>query len=567
MPRGMGVEQRIDGRRRASWTVAVGLAALVAVAWWLSPPLTAGTRMLARYDLVTQDAWLAGVLIVAWAMLAPGGPAIAIRPGRVATIVAAAVLVGGWIGARVVMARYDLSRDEQMATFDGIIYRGGHVFAAFPPTWRAFWAAVNQGFILPVGDREGWVSAYLPVNAAARAVVGVVDPTLAGPLCAAVGAIALWRIAARLWPEERETQVVVLLLYAGSSQLWITAMTAYAMSAHLAANLVWLWLFLGERRWRHGAAIAVGFLATGLHQPIFHPLFVLPFLDLLLRQRRYRLLLAYLVGYAAIGVFWLCWPLWIGAHGTVAATAAVNMEGIGYLDRFMRSVRGLTADGIGTMSANLVRFATWQHLLLVPLMAAGVAATWRAAGLGRALALGLLLPVVLLLVILPEQGLGWGYRYLHGLLGSACLLAGYGWRASGAGAPRRAMIVATVASCLIILPLHAVMAHRFVAPFAAARAALLASDADMVLVDDLAAPFVQDLVINRPDLANRPLLLKASEIRADRIGILCARGSIGVFDGAPVARLAASLGYAATAHTAALRAAARAAGCRMRPVG
>jgi hypothetical protein len=44
------------------------------------------------------------------------------------------------------------------------------------------------------------------------------------------------------------------------------------MTAHLTLNLIWLCLFLRNDKIGHGAAIAVGFLASGLHQLIFHPL-------------------------------------------------------------------------------------------------------------------------------------------------------------------------------------------------------------------------------------------------------------------------------------------------------
>ncbi len=55
-------------------------------------------------------------------------------------------------------------------------------------------------------------------------------------------------------------------------------MTPYAMTAHLAFNLAWLWLFLRRGPPAQVAAMAVGFLATGLHQLVFFPLFALPFL-------------------------------------------------------------------------------------------------------------------------------------------------------------------------------------------------------------------------------------------------------------------------------------------------
>jgi len=40
---------------------------------------------------------------------------------------------------------------------------------------------------------------------------------------------------------------------------------------------------------------------------------------------------------------------------------------------------------------------------------------------------GLVLTLLAMFMLLPYQGHGWGYRYLHGLIGSAALLGGYGW--------------------------------------------------------------------------------------------------------------------------------------------
>ena len=65
-------------------------------------------------------------------------------------------------------------------------------------------------------------------------------------------------------------------------------MTAYAMPAHLCFNLLWLRLFLADRRRADLGAIAVGFIATGLHQPLFHPMFVAPFMLMLLLERNWR---------------------------------------------------------------------------------------------------------------------------------------------------------------------------------------------------------------------------------------------------------------------------------------
>src|ERR1700733_5369488 len=75
--------------------------------------------------------------------------------------------------------------------------------------------------------------------------------------------------------------------------------------------------------------------------------------------------------------------------------------------------------------ANLLRFFAWQHLLLLPLLAAGIALAWRQR-LAGALAVSLLLPVCVMALIMPWQGHGFGYRYVHGVIGVAILLAVYG---------------------------------------------------------------------------------------------------------------------------------------------
>src|SRR3546814_19029825 len=97
-------------------------------------------------------------------------------------------------------------------------------------------------FMFHTDHREAWASAYLPVNAALRVLVGwVALPALTGPLLTLLGALALWGCARRIWPENREAAVVALLLYAGTGQIWLNGMTAYALPAHLTINLCWLW--------------------------------------------------------------------------------------------------------------------------------------------------------------------------------------------------------------------------------------------------------------------------------------------------------------------------------------
>lgn len=440
-----------------------------------------------------------------------------------------------WLIRLQLLFDYDLSRDEQMANFDAQIFAEGRLYWPISESFRLYINALNTSFILPVGDREGWVSAYLPVNAAIRALVGQVVPSsLTSPLLMLVAGLTLWRIARRLWPESTATQAVVLLCFVSSSQVVLMGTTAYAMSAHLAFNLVWLLFFLQGTRTAQAAAILVGFFATGLHQPLFHPLFVLPFLDLLRRERRWRELAVYCVAYGAIGLFWLVWPVWVSAHGLHAVPSEVNREGIDYFDRLLRTVVPLTTASVWLMCANILRFLTWQHMLLLPLLLVGVRTSAMRDPVSRALTLGIVLLLVTMTLILPPQGHGWGYRYMHGLIGSACLLAGYGWRwlEMRRAAPVRVMALATVASLVILLPLHILMARSMIKAPAEISRKIDQLNADLAIVDDYLTPFSRDLVINRPDLSNRPILLLASRLDPAEIGTVC-RGHVIAFVDAP----------------------------------
>ncbi|MBC7634722.1 MAG: hypothetical protein H7251_03880, partial [Acetobacteraceae bacterium] len=137
------------------------------------------------------------------------------------------IVIFCWAGHYLVFEGYDLTRDEKMANFDAYIFSHGKIFWPISPSWQPFADALNRAFILDFADRSVWVSSYLPVNAGMRALVGMVaDAALTGPLLVALGAVSLWRITVRLWPASPMSQLVALILYAGSSQILFTGMTA-----------------------------------------------------------------------------------------------------------------------------------------------------------------------------------------------------------------------------------------------------------------------------------------------------------------------------------------------------
>ena len=227
----------------------------------------------------------------------------------------------------------------------------------------------------------------------------------------ALGALALFGCVRRLWPDDREAGFVALVLYAGSAQVLFAGMTSYAMPGHLALNLCWLWLFLRRDTLSDLAALAVGFVATGLHQPLMHPMFVGPFILLLLAQRHWPRAAIYIAGYAVIGAFWLWWPTFISSLVQVSAQAP-RPEGTDYVTRLMGILRDRDPMGMPNMVANGLRFIAWQHLLLVPLLLAG-ARRYRTDPMIAALAWGMVLTLLVMAILLPYQGHGFGYRYLR----------------------------------------------------------------------------------------------------------------------------------------------------------
>jgi hypothetical protein len=268
--------------------LATGIpAAAVAL---VSAPI--GSVLISQYFLMFQDApvllLLGAFLLVTQALLSrrlalatPGWVnALHARPIVWATVGVVGALI--YAGTRFVCRNYGLSLDEFMAEFDSRIIAGGNLIAPVGDEWRDLVPALQPIFRLPVPENAYWVSSYLPTNAAIRGVfLWLGDPTWAGVSLAATALATLFAIVRQLWPDRPDAAVISVILLASSAQFLVAAMTPYAMTAHLCLNLVWLWLFLRNRWWGHVAAVAVAFVASGLHKwpsiPCSRALCSLPF--------------------------------------------------------------------------------------------------------------------------------------------------------------------------------------------------------------------------------------------------------------------------------------------------
>jgi hypothetical protein len=514
----------------------------------VSSRLTGGFDQLTYIHLVQQDlplAFLGGFLLFAGLLLSSpmqrwlrplygrglGPPAV--------TSLVLAVAFTAYAGVDLVFQRHALSGDELMAVFDTAIFESGRLATEVAPEWRPFVPALQPVFRLEAPGQAWWVSAYLPVNAMIRSLFGRLgDPALAGPFWAAASVLLVYSLGRRLRPERPAFAWVAALLLATSSQLLITAMTPYAMSAHLGLNLLWLLLVLRGGLAGHAGAVGVAFAATGLHQLIFHPLFAAPFVLRLWLKRRWAAAALHTVAYLVIGLFWTSYQAL--ALPTPPAVSGASLAGV--LETAMRL--GLTFERTDAMlmAGNLLRFVTWQNPLTIPLLLLGAAAA-RRDGVLAALLAGLLLTTIAMAVILPYQAHGWGYRYLHGLLGSACLIAAGGWSRvlEGRSAPERrgawgAFAAVCAGAILLLLPVRAWQTHTYVQPFAAASRAIGKADADVVLVDAEDVLFGEDLVRNDPLLRNRPKVMLLRNLTLDDVAALCAGGKVVVFGSESAAR-------------------------------
>jgi hypothetical protein len=455
-------------------------------------------------------------------------------------VLSIACLIAGWIGWTLVFGGYAFSLDEFLGSFDAKIFASGQLMAPVPSAWQPYVPGLQPIFMLPLPN-DVWASSYLPVNAALRALgqLAHVEP-LVNPLLSACSVVAVWGVGRQLWPTRPSLAFIAAALMGTSPQLIVMSMTAYAMPAHLALNLAWLWLFLRGKRLGHAGAIAVGFLATGIHQLIFHPMFVAPFVLQLWVRRRWGLASLYSLAYAAICLFWIeYWPLASWASGVQPGHS--DSTGGGYLiDRIAGVLANVDWRNLGVFAENIVRFATWQNMLVAPLALVGAIACMRTKGYIRPLVLGVGLTLAVVFVATPSQTHGWGYRYLHGLLGSIALVAAWGWAllTDALDAPRKAaaagaLAIACALSLLVLTPLRAWQAWDYVRPFATANAAVQGASADVVVVDNIGSVLFNmgALVRNDPFLTNRPKVMELLPLTDAGVRDLCATKKVLVFNG------------------------------------
>lgn len=426
----------------------------------------------------------------------PRWPALAC-PQLSISLVAVVVFTIAGIGTSRVFHEYALTADENMADFQARIFLRGKVQQEVPHFWQPMVRLIMPTHAVYNAASHSWMSSYLPVYAALRAAfMSVGLEWFTNPFLAALSIFAIAAVTRKIWPEDPWKPLLAAALLAASPQFLVMSMTSYAMPAHLALNLIWLWLYCDPTKRRFWFAPIVGIAALGLHQPFFHALFVTPFLVRLVLTRRWRAT----VWYAAVYFLGIaCWYAWWKHFYPPFSGNSPRVFGLHH----------------GTLLIQCIYLALMLGWLAFPvplLTLLGLSRIRKQPPLIHDAAASCLLTFGFYVFVLLDQAHGWGDRYFHGALGCLILLSIVGWDALvdriGKHAAVTFVVVGLGVATLVQLPLRSTQAEHFVRPFARASAAFHETDADLVVFEPRMAWYSADLRRNSPFLReDRPVVV------------------------------------------------------------
>jgi hypothetical protein len=438
------------------------------------------------------------------------------RAGLLCVFLATIAFVFAAIGTQTVFHDYALTADEYLADFQARIFLHGKLQAEVPSAWVSAERFLNLPFFVQYfPTNHSWNSGYLPVYAAMRAVFQSVGlQSLLNPILAALTVLAVYGTARNIWPESKTNALVAIGLLVSSSQFLVMSMTAYSMPAHLALNTIWLWLYSRpDRRWFYRAPF-VGVLAIGLHQPIVHALFVLPFLLRLVSRRRWRAVLIFGTVYVAGCALWFAWR---------ARYQIASSDGIGSIFKILNPRMPII------QSMNLLLIIGWASLATPLLAVLGASQFFKVRPIIQDSILSCLLTFGFYFFFYLDQGHGWGYRYFHGAIACLIIVAVAGFnRLSALVGQRRAVafvIVGAAISFLVQLPLRCWQVERFVRPYARTASVIHSIPQDIVAFDWRDAWYCADLMRNDPFLEDRPVIVSIVYLTPQAIAALEKNGT------------------------------------------
>lgn len=459
---------------------------------------------------------------------------------RTVIIITFGVFVTVWAGKFLVYHDFALSMDEFMMRWQSKLLQQGYLLAPAPDAWWPYSNALRPGFLILDEKYHFWAPGYRPGTAIIHALFAKLGLASAMNALLCAGSVwVVWLLARRELGHDRSAAIWAVILLATGPQFLVTGMAPYTMTAHLFASLLWIWLFTTDRPASHLLAILLGCYAMGLHHLHVHSFLVLPFLvHLLFVQKRYKLCLGYAIPYsiAALGwIFWMDIAVWVQGMSPVEQSPIQSVDGdLGLINQAV-SV-GLTQHGWNDLilwATNLTRFVAWQNLALFPLLFIAVRRFRNMPLTLRLLGWSAVISLIPYIILMPSQGHGWGYRYLHQVLGNLALIAAFGWSVANSRGWLQHMRFVTViafAGFLLGVPLRLVQTEAFVRPFAVTMETLQARPVDVVIVNSREMWYGNDLVRNDPLIGNSPVILAMAHLDPKRLAELCAKYTVSYED-------------------------------------
>ncbi len=473
-------------------------------------------------------------LVAAFAIAAlvsnPGGPAdpweprVSERQARLVTWMAIAfasiVIIAGF---HVAFDGYFLADDEYSAWFQTLIYAGGQARAVVPPEWCRWIDAMTPTSVAVVPPCT-WKLSFLPLHSLFRSLfVALKVDFLAGPVTVALTIGLVAATARRLWPDRPRRTLVAVVVLATSVQMLFMSMTMYSMPTHLLVSACWLWLFVIGTPWAIVLLPMVGFVAFGVHSPIPHGLWVIPFILRFLWQRRWGAFLYVSAGYALAAAFWTK-QLGIGGRGAEGLPIASISATVGAV-RSPFSVPQVI-DQLTTVM-HFVLIGTWNSPLVF-LCLFVVALSWRRLdSMSHDLIASLMLIIIARGFEPTPQGEGWGYRYIYDALSNIALLTACGLdiiaQAIGTRRAMKLAIASFATSVLIQIPMRTMNVRSVVVPYARTYRWMASRPDSVVVFDANDVMWGRQMLRNDPYLHARPVLMEIHALPKGGLAELQAR--------------------------------------------
>jgi len=425
-----------------------------------------------------------------------------------------------FIGTLLVFHNYPLCMDEYASEFQAAIFLSGKLRAVVAQPWQEFANSLAPIFTVYNPTLHSWYQGYLPVYAAIKTLFlsfGIASAT--NPVLAALSVIFMGLAVTNIWPQEKNAPCLAMLLLMSSSQFLITSMTGYSMPAHLSLNLIWFYCYTHNQKHVELLLPYIGVIALGVHNPFVHGLFVAPFLLRILRERPWKFSFYVCTVYLLGSLFWLGYWKFVTPQPALEFNNHVTIFSFPGLIQFFI-----------IQPVNIFLTLSWQSLAIT-LLAFFAIRNWRKlSSLHRDLFGGFVLTFGFYLFFNLDQGHGWGYRYIYGVLGNLILLAMAGWyeirETIGVEKAVNFLIVTLAFALFVQFPIRCMQVESFVRPFASAMRYLQNRPESFILLDETKIWYSQDFIRNDPFLHHWPKFLFSRRLSREQVAQLYKLGTI-----------------------------------------